>query len=186
MSRFTNRGIGRTLHRLQLRVALLVVSSVLLSTAAAAQRQRPRVGGGGEQGDGGRRAVLERQFRAQGEQLVRERLNLTDAQVAQLRDVNSRLDGRRRALTQQERSARVALRDEIARGGSADQARVAQLMRDARDLQQQRIQLQQEEQQQLSSFLTPVQQAQFYGLQAQLRAKMRELRAQQGGTTNQL
>lgn len=152
----------------------LVAALLLCASSAAAQRGRMGVAGGG------RRAVLEREFRARGEQLVRRQLNLSDAQLEQLRAVNGRLDGRRRALLQQERATRMELRQEIGRGSSADQARVSDLMRQARELQQQRFELQQVEQQQLSGFLTPVQQAQYFALQAQLRQKLRDLRAREG------
>lgn len=128
-----------------------------------------------------RRAALEQQFRERGEQLVRERLNLSPEQMARLRDVNGRMDQQRKTLLQQERAARIALRAEVTRGKGADQQRVTQLMSQANSLQQQRFQLQQEEQRQLSAFLTPVQQAQYIALQAQLRQKMREMRQQQEG-----
>lgn len=132
-----------------------------------------------------RRAVLEQQFRQRGEQIVRRQLNLSDDQMRRLRDVNSRFDGQRRGLVQQERDARVALRNEIARGSSADQGRVAQLMAQVRDLQQQRFALQQQELQQLSGFLTPVQQAQYEALVTQLRERARQLRAEQGDSGTQ-
>lgn len=130
-------------------------------------------------GEGQRRAALDREFRARGEQLVRERLNLSPDQLKRLLDVNARMDARRKPLLDQERTTRVALRQELARGSAADQPRVAQLMNQSRDLQQQRFELQQEEQRQMSAFLTPVQQAQYFGLQAQLRQKMREMRQAQ-------
>jgi Spy/CpxP family protein refolding chaperone len=94
--------------------------------------------------------------------------------------VNGRISSQRNALVQQERDVRVALRDEMAKGTGADQAKVADLMNQARQLQQQRFALQQDEQQQLSQFLTPVQVAQYMGLQAQIRERLREMRMQQG------
>jgi outer membrane murein-binding lipoprotein Lpp len=84
-------------------------------------------------------------------------------------------------LMQQERAVRMDLRDEMAKGSSADQAKVAQLMSQARDLQSKRFALQQDEQQQLSSFMTPVQVAQYVGLQAQIRQRIREMQRGQNG-----
>lgn len=172
------------------RTIVAVVSLTLCAaTPALAQRRAPgRAPGRAEPGraeagraEPQRRAVLEQQFRQRGEEIVRRQLNLSDDQMRRLRDVNSHFDGQRRGLVQQERDARTALRNEIARGSSADQGRVAQLMGQVRDLQQQRFALQQQELQQLSGFLTPVQQAQYEGLVTQMRERARQLRAQQNG-----
>ena len=151
-----------------------VALTVSAATPALAQRRAP----GRAQPQ--QRAKLEQQFRQRGEEIVRRQLNLSDDQMRRLRDVNSRFDGQRRGLVQQERDARVALRNEIARGSSADQGRVSQLMAQVRDLQQQRFSLQQQELQQLSGFLTPVQQAQYEGLVTRLRERARQLRAEKG------
>lgn len=159
---------------MRVRLVSVIVALALCSASAGAQNfAQPG------RDTGQRRANLDKQFRARGEQLVRERLNLTPAQLNRLHDVNARLDGRRRTLLDQERATRIALRQELARGSTADQPRVAQLMKQTSDLQQQRFQLQQEEQRELSTFLTPVQQAQYFGLQAQLRQTMRQMREAQ-------
>lgn len=156
-------------------IVMAAALAVSAATPALAQRRAP----GRAQPQ--QRAKLEQQFRQRGEEIVRRQLNLSDDQMRKLRDVNSRFDGQRRGLVQQERDARVALRNEIARGSSADQGRVSQLMTQVRDLQQQRFSLQQQELQQLSGFLTPVQQAQYEGLVTRLRERARQLRAQESG-----
>ena len=155
-----------------------IVAAVALTVSAAAPALAQRRAPGRAQPQ--QRAKLEQQFRQRGEEIVRRQLNLSDDQMRRLRDVNSRFDGQRRGLVQQEREARVALRNEIARGSSADQGRVSQLMAQVRDLQQQRFSLQQQELQQLSGFLTPVQQAQYEGLVTRLRERARQLRAEKG------
>ena len=118
-----------------------IVAAVALTVSAAAPALAQRRAPGRAQPQ--QRAKLEQQFRQRGEEIVRRQLNLSDDQMRRLRDVNSRFDGQRRGLVQQERDARVALRNEIARGSSADQGRVSQLMAQVRDLQQQRFSLQQ-------------------------------------------
>lgn len=161
--------------------AVVAALALVASSASVASAQgRPHPNGNAIMGAKPRRAQLERQFRERGEQIVRRQLNLSDDQMSRLRAVNGRYDGQRSALLLQERDARVALRNELARGSGADQGRVAQLMSQVRTLQQQRFALQEQEQKDLSGFLTPVQQAQYYGLVAQLRQRARELRAQQG------
>jgi hypothetical protein len=125
------------------------------------------------------RAALEEAYRVRAESVVRKRLNLTDDQMAKLRGVNSRLGARRRDLFLQERATRQALRAEVARGKGADQKRVAQLMNQAQGLQRQRMELQAQERKAVSQFLSPVQQAQYFGFQARLRKRVQEL--EEGG-----
>jgi hypothetical protein len=122
-----------------------------------------------------RRDALEQRFRQRSEEIVKQRLNLNDQQVARLRGVNADIAGKRNALLDQERSVRSGLRDEMAKGSGADQNKVTQLMTQAHDLQSQRFALQQDEQQQLSGFMSPVQVAQYVGLQAQIRQRIREM-----------
>jgi len=155
--------------------ARLGVASLLLlgaSTTSYAQ---------GKRGDRehGRRALLEQEYRERAESVVRERLALTDEQVVKLRGVNSRLDVRRRDLLKEERATRQALRAEVAKGGSANQKQVTELMNKAQELQQRRMALQDEERKELSGFLTPVQQAKYFGMQARLRKRAQELEEQE-------
>jgi Spy/CpxP family protein refolding chaperone len=127
-----------------------------------------------------RRAQLEKQYRERGEQIVRKKLGLSNDQVTKLRAVDQRYAGRRRDLVNQETTARAALREEIARGSSANQTKVSQLMQQANALQRQRFELAETERRELAKFLTPVQQAQYQGLQAQIRQKIREMRGEEG------
>lgn len=126
------------------------------------------------------RKELEERFRERTEQIVRKRLNLNDDQVGRLRAVNTDIGGKRAALVDQERAVRTGLRDEMLKGSGADQSKVAQLMAQAHDLQTRRFALQQDEQRQLSGFMSPVQVAQYVGLQAQLRERVRQMQSGQG------
>ena len=162
----------------------LVAFATMVSGSAEAQRPRrgeavrPRSEAGANQP---RRQALEKEFRQRSEQVIREKLSLNDDQVARLRTVNANLGAQRSALLEQERSVRLDLRNEMGRGSSADQAHVSQLLNQARDLQTRRFALQQEEQQQLSAFLSPMQVAQYVGLQAQIRQRIREMQQGQPG-----
>lgn len=162
-------------HRVQ-RVVRPLLAAAALSVSAVAPalaQRRPAL----RAGESPRRALLERQFRQRGDDIVRRQLKLSDDQMRRLRDVNGPLDSQRHTLVQQEHDARVALRDEMARGSSADQGRVAQLMAQVRTLQAQRFALHQQEMQQISGFLTPVQQAQYDALVTRLRERARALHA---------
>lgn len=163
-----------------MKILSIIAAFVLCAASASAQ-------GGGRAGRGRavrpqpraeqapRRDILEQRFRQRTEQVVRERLNLNDDQVSRLRAVNADIGGKRNALVDQERSVRSSLRDEMSKGNGADQNRVAQLMAQAHDLQVKRFALQQDEQQQLSGFMSPIQVAQYVGLQAQMRQRIREM-----------
>lgn len=171
----TSRSL-RTAQSLVLAMAIAAGAGSAGAQKPGRGRMRPPAGA-----DQPRRQTLEKEFRQRSEQIVREKLNLNGDQVARLRTVNANLSARRNALLQQERSVRLDLRDEMSKGQSADQARVSQLLTQARDLQSQRFALQQEEQQQLSAFMTPMQVAQYVGLQAQLRQRIREMQQGQPG-----
>ena len=166
----------------------LTIAFVLCASTASAQkgsrppRQMRPVRPAPEANAPARRQQLEQRFRQRSEQVVRDRLNLSDEQVTRLRAVNANIGTERNALVEQERAVRSGLRDEMSKGGAADQSRVAQLMAQARDLQSRRFALQQTEQQQLSGFMTPVQVAQYVGLQAQLRQRMRQMQQGQDGS----
>lgn len=155
----------------------MVVCLLIGGVAGSASAQRPR----DNKDKPPKRAQLEKRFRERGEQVVRDKLKLSDEQMTKLRDVNQKFATRRRDLVKQETDARMALRSEVGRGKSADQAKVAQLMQRANQLQRQRFDLAQQEQKELGGFLTPVQQAQYQGLQSQLRKKIQAMREQQGG-----
>lgn len=130
------------------------------------------------------RAMLEQQFRERIEALLKERLSLTDAQLAVLRDVNNRLDGERRALFREERAVRLEMREAL-RGGEdqATQDRVAGLLERARLVQRKRLDLMDAEQRELATTLTPVQRAKYLGLQEQLRRRAEDMQRRAEGDT---
>ncbi|HEY5086891.1 MAG TPA: hypothetical protein VII66_05950 [Gemmatimonadaceae bacterium] len=167
-----------------MKIVMVTVTLLLCASTASAQKGHPRLPPmrpAPRANVPPRRQALEKEFRQRSEQVVREKLNLNDDQVARLRSVNANIGVQRNVLVQQERSVRSDLRDEMAKGSGADQNRVAQLMAQAHDLQGRRFALQQTEQQQLSGFMTPVQVAQYVGLQAQIRQRMREMQQNQNG-----
>lgn len=124
------------------------------------------------------RAMLERRFHQRLARVVRDRLRLSDDQMARLQSTDARLQDRRRALMQQERDTRGSLRAEMGRGGAADQRRVSTLMEQMLTIQRQRQAMAEQEQRELATFLTPLQRAQYAALQAQLRRRVQDLAAQ--------
>jgi protein CpxP len=169
--------IPQTICRDRLSVAALAIIAfvaVVPGSPLAAQRvdRLPARAGAPVQERGG----LERQFRERLAEVVRRRLNLNDAQMRQLGQVNDRFERQRMLLLRDERQVRQALRAEVLAGDSANQSRVSDLLDQALKIQQRRLDLTSQEQHDLSAFMTPVQRAMYFGIQDDLRRRMEELR----------
>ncbi len=163
------------------RLFLLLTLSAVTAGAAQAQRVAPS-GRNGPPGDPAARRALEQRFRERFEQILKQRLALTDSQLARVIAVNARLDARRRELFMEERSVRAEMRDAIDGGDdTAAQDRVAQLLERAMKVQRARLDLVETEQRELSAFLTPVQRAKYLGLQEQLRRRVDDMRRRAAG-----
>ncbi len=122
------------------------------------------------------RRQLERRLHQRMLDVTRSRLGLTQDQVDKLSATNQRYEQQRHSLAQRERSLRLELRAQLRRGDSADQNRVAQLLDQTLQAQQERLELYRKEQSELSAFMTPVQRAKYMGLQEQMRTRVEDLR----------
>ena len=119
---------------------------------------------------------LEARVRQRVAAVVQKRLGLTDDQMRQLSAVNASYEPRRRDLMARERESRVAIREELVRGKSADQKRVQSALDDLFRLQRERIDLTEQEQRDLAKFMQPSQRAGYIALQEQLRRRIEEMR----------
>jgi capsule polysaccharide export protein KpsE/RkpR len=113
------------------------------------------------------------------ERIVRQRLQLTDAQVAQLRATNQRFAPQRRGLQMRERQIRQAMRAELQPGAVPDEKRLGGLVDSLFALQRERIDMLQSEQRDLATFLSPSQRVRYYALQEQLRRRVEAMRQRQ-------
>ena len=150
-------------------LALALILSVLTAEGASAQRQE------GEPATP-RRQVLERQLNERTAELIRRRLELTDAQMTRLQATNRQFEDPRRALFARERQTRMALRQEVTNEERANQARISELLDQTIQLERQRLDLRQSEQRELAKFLTPVQRARLLGFQTELRRRAQDMR----------
>jgi periplasmic protein CpxP/Spy len=130
--------------------------------------------GGGAAGP--RRQLLEQRVRLRFEQIVRQRLQLTDDQMRRLRETNEHFAGQRRVLSDRERELRRSIRSELVPGTAANQAHVAALADSLIAVQHQRLDILQAEQLEMAGYLSPVQRVRYYGLQEQLRRRMDQIR----------
>ena len=158
----------RTSRRLRTALMAVLVACAALPQIASGQGGPP--GGGPPPGE---RDSLEARVRARMGQMLRNQLGLTDPQVRQLQTTNRQFEGQRRTLLQEEREVRVGLRGAIESG---DSTRVSAMLDRMFALQRQRLDLTEAEQKELATFLTPVQRAQLFGLEEQLRRRMAEMR----------
>jgi len=120
------------------------------------------------------RPALEQEFRARVAKLAQQRLGLTDAQMTQLQQSNTRFGPRHAQLGAQERETRRQLRVEMT-SNTPNQQHVDQLLDATLSLQKQRIALIEEEQRDQARFMTPVQRAHYIALQQQFRKRAQEL-----------
>jgi hypothetical protein len=129
------------------------------------------------------RQRLEQRVRERFEEIVRQRLQLTDDQMQKLRQTNQRFAAQRRGLTEQERGLRSEIRRELQPGVAANQTHVAALTDSLFAIQHRRLDMAQAEQKELATYLSPVQRVRFYGLQEQLRRRLELIRQRRPGAT---
>lgn len=122
------------------------------------------------------RMALERQVQQQLWRLTRQRVGLSDAQMRQLVPVNQRFEVRRRQILREERETRLSLRGAVLDSAGADDSRVSAQIDRLLQLERQRIDLVQEEQRELSRFMTPTQRARYMALQEQVRRRVEQMR----------
>lgn len=157
--------------RVRLRMSFVGLLLATFAPVAVSQAQAPPNTAGNPQ-----RAALEQRLRERTAQVVKRRLQLTDAQMTQLQQSNRKFEGQRVEILGRERAVRRDLRQELAAGDNANQAKVGQLMDQMMQLERQRLELLQNEQRDLAKFLTPVQRARLFGLQNELRRRAQEMR----------
>jgi hypothetical protein len=101
--------------------------------------------------------------------------------MKRLRDVNAKYESQRRKLVGDERDARIVLRAELQRGKQGDQARISDAVDRMFKTQRARIDLAEQEQHDLSSFMTASQRAGYLALQEQIRRRVDEMRQRRLG-----
>jgi hypothetical protein len=133
----------------------------------------------GAQPDTNARANLEKQVRERLAQVTQQRLGATDQQMAKLQATNQKYDAMRQSIVAQERQLRVSLRKEMAHPDSSHQPQVASLLDQIGQTQRQRLDIQQQEQQEMAGFLTPLQRARYFTLEQQIRQRVNQMRQAQ-------
>ncbi len=124
------------------------------------------------------RQMMEQQIRNRIGNQLKKGLNLSDDQFAKLQATNKKFEEKRRLLNEQERDARMAMRDLMIAGDTANAVKVNGGIDKLLQYQRQRFELVEQEQKELAGFMTPMQRARFLGMQEQMRRRISDLRAQ--------
>jgi hypothetical protein len=151
------------------KMVLLALSSCLL-LALPLRAQEP---GDDEVRTGELRRQIEDRFAAR----VQEELGLTDQQALKLRDVVGTYFVKRRTMEAEERKLRQALAAELRPGVAANKDNVARLTDQLLDNKVRYVESYRAEVRELSTFLDPVQRAQFLILRERLLDRVRDAQA---------
>ena len=109
----------------------------------------------------------------------RRQLNLNDGQMRTLQKTEQRYERQRADLLKSERETRKGLRAAMLdTTGTRDQAKIAAYLDQLTQAQRKRADLLEAEQKDLSTFLTPMQRAQYLGLKERLDQRILQLRQQ--------
>lgn len=185
----TIRSVGER-KRLILCVAATVAAQALALSPVAAQRGAP--GGPMRTADvqqgaqpprltPEKRAAMERQLQARINNVIRQRLALSDDQFGKLQEVANHIEDDRRTLRNDELTTRFALRQELLAGDRVNETRVGELLDKLPKLERRRVELIEQEQRELAKFLSPSQRARYFALQDELRRNMQEMQRRRMG-----
>ncbi|MEP7002251.1 MAG: hypothetical protein ABI969_17310 [bacterium] len=121
-----------------------------------------------------RNMLLQQQIRRSLWRVAKQRIGFTDDQMLRIERTSQRFDQQRRVLAQTEVAQRRAMRAEIL-SDSANQGNIAAALDQLHTVQQRRLDLQEDEQKEFASFMTPLQRAKFMALQEQVRRRLQDL-----------
>ena len=158
------------------RLWMLSLAVLLAPGLAAQQPDAPR-----QRGDTAEAERLRTQIEQRFSQRVQEELKLTPDQAEKLRATHERFGGRRRALMRQQMERRRALEGQMQPGVAANADSVRKLMDGARTGRAEMLKIEQDEDQEMAGYLTPVQRARYQQMREHLMQRVNEMRMQRRG-----
>jgi hypothetical protein len=150
-----------------------VLMMLLVAVAPMLAAQRP---GDSTQAPPGDVEGLRRQIEERFHQRVREQLGLTNDQDTRLRTTQERFRARRQDLLARNRGIEDALDDQMRPGVAANADSVRKLMDARQALSGDRLRMEQEEDREMSGYLSPVQRAQFQRMRENFMRRVQQLR----------
>ena len=144
-----------------------LVMGLMVTLVSGLSAQQPS-----DTGEAGRlRAQIEQRFTDR----VQQELKLTPDQTTKLRASQERFSTRRRGLMQQQMERRRALDDQMQPGVAANSDSVRQLMDGLRAGRAEMVKIEQDEDQEMSGYLTPVQRARYQQMRERLMQRVGEM-----------
>jgi hypothetical protein len=160
-----------------MRTYILLSLAVLLAPGLAAQ-QRDSTSTQRDTAEAGQlRARIEKAF---GDR-VQQELKLSPDQTTKLRATQERFGTRRRSLMQQQMERRRALDEQMEPGIAANSDSVRKLMDGIRTARAEMFKIEQDQDREMSGYLTPVQQARFQQMREQFMQRVGEMRREGQG-----
>jgi len=158
---------------------IVLILGVLLAPGLAAQQGgRDSMRLQSDTAEAGRlRAQIEKRFSDR----VQQDLKLTSDQATKLRATQERYGTRRRTLMTQQMQRRRALEDQMQPGVAANSDSVRRLMDGVRAGRGEMFKIEQDEDQEMSGYLTPVQRARFQQMREQFMLRVGEMRREGRG-----
>jgi Spy/CpxP family protein refolding chaperone len=177
------RGVKVVVRFTQRLSSLALVLGALAIAAPAANAQATGSDSGSMRGRGpggpGRGGMPGRQtmddFRRWYEKSLRDRVTMNDEQIVKWRAWNAKFDPERRAIWQEDGEVRRALRQQLGRGVTPDEAKVNDAMDRWTRLERNRVALKEREMKELGTFLKPIQVARFFVFQDQVQRDFQEM-----------
>lgn len=120
---------------------------------------------------------IERRFGA----VVQRQLGLTDDQASKLRATEERFRPRRRAIMREQLLLRMGLQDQMRPGEAANSDSVRRLMDGMQANRSELLRIEQEQDREMSGYLTPVQRARYQMLRERLVQRLQEVRRERAG-----
>lgn len=150
----------------------VVALGLMAALALPAESQRP--------GDPPPRGDLEAELRRGFTRAVRQRVGLSEEQMRKLAPITQKYATERSRILLDERQARMELGRILRDSVPADSAKLEGLMGRMLDAQKRQLQLQEQEQKELATIMSPLQRARFLGLREQMRRQMEDRRRGRG------
>lgn len=122
------------------------------------------------------RERLQREIERRFGQVVQQQLGLTDAQAAQLRETEQRFRPRRQAVLRRQVLLRLALQGQMRPGEGADPDSVRRLMDGLQANRAEQLRLDEDQDREMSKYLSPVQRARYQMLRERLIRRLQEVR----------
>lgn len=156
---------------------LLLITTMPAAAQTGQQTTRPDTGAAAAAQRAELQGQIERNFITRAD----EELGLTDAQSTKLVEVERRIADRRRTIERNTRQLNEVLANELRPGIAANERVVTTTLDSLGVLRVGYAKVFQDEQRELSSFLTPVQRAQFYRMRERMIGRAAEVREDRRG-----